>query len=152
MAAELLEAVVYADSKVKHEVYHDLESFVWVLAYVISRSVNERTDLPAERRKHLRKHFVKSFGFHDVYDIHTSRLSCKPLIAGVYGTLLPEPMIALLKELRIAVNAHFALPPPQGVGAGGPGGPVHGRSLTHDILLDLLDNACHSLSSMPVVV
>ncbi|KAG9219390.1 hypothetical protein CCMSSC00406_0005284 [Pleurotus cornucopiae] len=146
MAAELLEAIVYANLKVKHEAHHDLESFVWVLAYVISRSVNERTDLPTEQRKQLKTHFVKSFGYHGVYDIHTSRLSCKPLSTrGAFGDLLPRPMITLLTGLKKTVRAHF-----DRVEEEEEEDPVH--VLTHDDLLDLLDTACHSLSPTPIVV
>ncbi|KDQ28899.1 hypothetical protein PLEOSDRAFT_1070700, partial [Pleurotus ostreatus PC15] len=37
MAAELLE--------VRHEVHHDLESFVWVLAYAVSRHLQRQSGL-----------------------------------------------------------------------------------------------------------
>ncbi len=134
MAAELLGAVVYPYRKVEYKVHHDLESFAWVLAYVLARYINTQKDLPTERRRRLKKPFTKSFGLHDVCDIHTSRLSCKPLDANVYGDLLPKPMATLLIGLREAVYVHsFHLDLEEA------------KLLTHDMLLRLFSAAHQSL-------
>lgn len=137
MATELLGAIKYTNRKVAHEVRHDLESFAWVLAYVLSRSFSKQRELPTEQRTRLKKHFARSFGLHSVYDIYTSRRSCEPLDTDVYEDLLPKPMVILLFKLWRAVHAHFALEFAEAE--------EEMKPLTHDLVLGLFNAAHHSL-------
>ncbi|KAL4259147.1 Protein kinase domain-containing protein [Pleurotus pulmonarius] len=134
MAAELLEALEKGKG-VRHEVHHDLESFVWVLAYAVSRHLQRRSGLGEAVKAELRQHFVRSYGRFLFADITDARISLRPLRPPpAYEEMLPQGMNDLYVGLQTALNAHFVH--------------IRGREpkpLTHDILLDLFDTTHHSL-------
>ncbi|KAF4600603.1 hypothetical protein EYR38_005242 [Pleurotus pulmonarius] len=134
MAAELLEGLEKGKS-VRHEVHHDLESFVWVLAYAVSRHLQRRSGLGEAVKAELRQHFVRSYGRFLFADITDARISLRPLRPPpAYEEMLPQGMNDLYVGLQTALNAHFVH--------------IRGREpkpLTHDILLDLFDTTHHSL-------
>ncbi|KAF4600611.1 hypothetical protein EYR38_005250 [Pleurotus pulmonarius] len=144
MAAEILEAL-HEETTIQHKVHHDLESFVWVLVYVTSRHLNELKDLPKKTREKLRQHFVGSFGSNKLEDILTSRLAPRLFFPPIYKELVPLPMQVLLVKLRRAVHAHFVLTSVEGQ-------EEEVKPLTYDIVLDLFNTACRSLSPEPAVV
>ncbi|KAF9500187.1 hypothetical protein BDN71DRAFT_1502280 [Pleurotus eryngii] len=89
MAAELLEALEKGKA-VRHEVHHDLESFVWVLAYAVSRHLQRRSGLGEAVKAELRQHFVRSYGRFLFADINDARISLRPLRPpSVYEEMLP---------------------------------------------------------------
>ncbi len=137
MAAELLTAFKQGQW-LKHEAHHDLESFIWVLTYVISRHLNERSGITKEQREGLKTHFTESFGLYSVQAIRVARLSLQPFEMPIYEGLMPIPIQTLLGNLREAVRAHF-VPPPM------PGVITVVKPLTHDLVLNYFDAAYHTL-------
>ncbi|KAF7433510.1 hypothetical protein PC9H_005466 [Pleurotus ostreatus] len=133
MAAELLETLGKG-KVVRHEVHHDLESFVWVLAYAVSRHLQRQSGLTEAVKAELREHFVRSYGRFLFTDISDARLSLRPLRPPpVYEEMLPQGMNDLYVGLQTALIAQFAY--------------IYGREpkpLTHDMLLELFDTAYHS--------
>ncbi|KAF9477660.1 hypothetical protein BDN70DRAFT_934048 [Pholiota conissans] len=101
MAVPLLRAVVNV-RLIKHEPQHDLESFVYVLAYTVARrAVLDSEELDAKVRKRLHDAFGADFGNMNINSILRSRSSGQPLalVHESFSNLFSEPLVALFKVL-----------------------------------------------------
>ncbi|KAF8802214.1 hypothetical protein BYT27DRAFT_7261321 [Phlegmacium glaucopus] len=99
-AAPILRAIV-TKKGIEHEPRHDIESFIYVLAYSLARrAVLESRSLDGEMRKNLHEFFYSTFGRMKLYDIWTSRKGQEPLsIHDLFPTLISAPMVELLHNL-----------------------------------------------------
>lgn len=101
MAAEVLQAIL-TEIPIKHEPRHDIESFIYVLAYSLTRrAVLESQPLDQDTRKKLHLFFYSTFGRMKLDDIWTSRRGQGPLTISIrFPTLVSTPMAELLRILE----------------------------------------------------
>ena len=100
MAAEILQAIL-TENPIKHEPRHDIESFIYVLAYSVTRrAVLGSQPLDESLRKKLHLFFYSTFGRMKLDDIWTSRRGQGPLtIRFRFPSLVIAPMAELLDNL-----------------------------------------------------
>ncbi|KDR76948.1 hypothetical protein GALMADRAFT_246089 [Galerina marginata CBS 339.88] len=116
MAVELLEAIMNRVS-IKHETRHDIESFIYVLAYaVIKRAVLRSRTLDETTPDRLHTFFYSNFGRMTLDDISTSRRGRTPLLfGGRFPDLVSEPLAKLMSNLDVwllRTNPMLANPEP----------------------------------------
>lgn len=120
MAIEILDAII-DESPVKHTVEHDIESFIWVLAYAVMRKILKATEAPEtashRARERLDDDYERSFGGLDsVVDIISSRTSLSPLKFIIrknqdfLSPYLSSPLRDLLVHLRASLRARIEAP------------------------------------------
>ena len=96
MAAEILQAIL-TENPIEHEPRHDIESFIYVLAYSVTRrAVLESQPLDDSLRKRLHSFFYSTFGRMKLDDIWTSRRGQGPL---TIRFRFPNPVTAPMAEL-----------------------------------------------------
>ena len=100
MAAEILQAIL-TENPIVHEPRHDIESFIYVIAYSLTRRVVlESQSLDDNLRKSLHLFFYSTFGRMKLDDIWTSRRGQGPLtIRFRFPGLVSAPMAELLDNL-----------------------------------------------------
>lgn len=100
MAAEILQAIL-TENPIEHEPRHDIESFIYVLAYSVTRrAVLGSQPLDESLRKKLHLFFYSTFGRMKLDDIWTSRRGQGPLtIRFRFPSLVIAPMAELLDNL-----------------------------------------------------
>ena len=100
MAADILQAIL-TENPIEHEPRHDIESFIYVLAYNVTRRVVlESQPLDESLRKKLYLFFYSTFGRMKLDDIWTSRCGQGPLtIRFRFPSLVTAPMAELLDNL-----------------------------------------------------
>ena len=130
MAAEILQAIL-TENPIEHEPRHDIESFIYVLAYSLTRrAVLDSQSLDDELRKSLRLFFYSTFGRMKLDDIWTSRRGQGPLtIRFRFPSLITPPVAELLDELDIWLT-QSRLPLK-----------FNPKPLTHNYVLSALDEA-----------
>ena len=98
MAAEILQAIL-TENPIVHEPRHDIESFIYVIAYSLTRrAVLESQSLDDNLRKSLHLFLYSTFGRMKLDDIWTSRRGQGPLtICFRFPGLVSAPMAELLK-------------------------------------------------------
>ncbi|KII84976.1 hypothetical protein PLICRDRAFT_32185 [Plicaturopsis crispa FD-325 SS-3] len=102
MAFEILEAVGTSNS-IKHQVWHDIESFIWVLCYTVLRRMvrSPLTPLSKEQKDIARDNFLAWFGHSNIRAITTNRTALTgPLAVKWYQGMLSVPMTALYERLH----------------------------------------------------
>lgn len=139
MAFEILEAIV-RNKAIAHEPRHDIESFIWVLCYSLTRRlVHDSKGMDKDSRTALHEFFHTNFGRMTVNTISLSRRALYPLaLTERFPELLSPPMVNLLATLHSqvqmsALSGFFLKPVP----------------LSHDALLAALNNAIGELSKLP---
>lgn len=127
MSAELLDSVSLGKPR-KHEVYHDLESFVWVFAYCIHRRLastlpelqkkrgkeSKTADMSSEeeiewRHELEKKAFADAFGQSSVGNVYNNRIGILP-IRGLLSAMrnhLSASMVSILQDLAMLVQGHL---------------------------------------------
>ena len=100
MAAEVLQAIL-TDIPIKHEPHHYIESFIYVLAYSVTRrAVLEPQPLEESLRRRLHSFFYSTFGRMKLGNIWTSRRGQgPPTIRFLFPNLVTAPMAELLDNL-----------------------------------------------------
>jgi hypothetical protein len=102
MAAEILQAII-TKIPIEHEPKHDIESFIYVLAYSVTRRAVpslESQALDEDTRKKLHSFFNSTFGQMDPDDIWISRQGPVPLtVRSRFPSVMSKPMAELLAEL-----------------------------------------------------
>jgi hypothetical protein len=100
MAADILQAII-TEIPIEHEPKHDIESFIYVLAYSVTRrAVLEAQALDEDTRKKLHSFFNSTFGQMDADDIWISRQGPVPLtIRSRFPSVMSKPMAELMTEL-----------------------------------------------------
>ncbi|TDL20615.1 hypothetical protein BD410DRAFT_899351 [Rickenella mellea] len=140
MAVEILDGIIY-HSTVTHHAHHDIESFIWVLCYSISRQMDEvsrRSQQPSELRKSIRSFFFSRFGRVDLDAILNSRSSRNPLYLGwkvFKDGFFSVPMIKLFEDL----DGHVQLSHLRQERA---------ERLTHDMILARFDQTVEKLENL----
>lgn len=149
MAAEILHAMMKG-KPISHKVYHDLESFAWVIAYSFGRSNATKTcpsDLDAEEHDAFLEHFRRCFGHSHITGVAKERSGpINPLTTQVARTLFSDPIFKLFDLLNLAVTMfnfrlHF-----------GPGACQPSPPLSYELFFCLLDNAITGLQREPLVL
>jgi len=102
MAVEILEAIMKR-VPIKHETRHDIESFIYVLAYgVVRRAVLRSRTLDKTTRERLHAFFYTNFGRMKLDDISNSRRGRTPVFFGDrFPDLVSEPMAKLMSNLEV---------------------------------------------------
>ena len=123
---------------VDYKVHHDLESFIYVLAYGLfgglfsGRSHPELEHVPERKLSLARDLFCDSFGLMSITTLYTDRKGIMPLEPGqIIQDYLPKPLTSLLKDLERDLRFQHGLRPK--------------TLLTHDHLLCVLDKAIDRL-------
>jgi hypothetical protein len=131
MAAEILLQAILTKDPIEHEPQHDIESFVNVLAYSVTRrAALESQQLDEETRKSLHSFFYSTFGRMRLDDIWMSRRGQGPLTVRFrFPSLVSAPMAELLDELE-GWLMQSKLP-----------SKYNPKPLTHAYLLSVLDKA-----------
>ena len=134
MAAEILQAIL-TGNPIEHEPRHDIESFIYVLAYSVTRrAVLESQPLDDSLRKNLHLFFSSTFGRMKLDDIWTSRRGQGPLtIRFRFPSLVTAPMAELFHNLDEWLT-HSRL-----------SSKWNPKSLTHTYMLSLLDEAIEKM-------
>lgn len=102
MAVEILEAIIRS-SPIQHETRHDIESFIYVLAYgIVRRAVLRSRALDKNMRDRLHAFFHSNFGRMKLDDISNSRRGRTPLLFGErFPDLVSQPMAKLMSRLEV---------------------------------------------------
>jgi hypothetical protein len=103
MAIEILDGIA-RKKNVNHQVHHDLESFVWVMCYSVTRRLvltSKKTDsMDGDGRAALHKFFYTNFGRMDIRSIAMARRSLDALLLPqTFHELVPQPMSSLYDAL-----------------------------------------------------
>lgn len=120
MAIDMLWALDM-NKAIEHTVEHDLESFIWVLAYAVMRRILKATECPEtgehSARGRLERDFERSFGsLESVKEIGLSRLNMDPLEfimhndQDFFTPYLSLPLRAFLLHLRAIIRARVEAP------------------------------------------
>ncbi|KIM49820.1 hypothetical protein M413DRAFT_438939 [Hebeloma cylindrosporum] len=130
MAADILQAISMGTS-IQHEPKHDIESFIYVLAYSVARkAVIGPTNLDTDQKKQLQSHFHYNFGRMTLFEILASRKGYMPLtIRKYFPGIMSAPMIALMATLDDLLDYSKST----GIRKGVP--------LTHETVLSAFDDA-----------
>jgi hypothetical protein len=130
MAAEILQAILTKDP-IEHEPRHDIESFIYVLAYSVTRrAVLESQRLDEDMRKDLHLFFYSTFGRMKLDDIWTSRRGQGPLTVRFrFRSLVSAPIAELFHQLDACLT-QSRLP-----------SEWNPKPLTHAYVLSVLDKA-----------
>lgn len=161
MAIDILQAIV-KNKSIEHTVEHDMESFVWVLAYAIMRKIIKVTEAPETAKNPYRQQIVtdfhQSFGRLSVLDIASSRKSFGPFqfIVDDSEDFLPpylsDPLSSMLLHLRGSIRARVEAPAVKKAktvfqydGLHAPAIPI----LTHAWLITYFNNAIRALENDP---
>ncbi|EIM90642.1 uncharacterized protein STEHIDRAFT_152354 [Stereum hirsutum FP-91666 SS1] len=161
MAIEILDAI-FDERPIEHSVEHDIESFIWVLAYAVMRKILKVTEaLDAAKhsgRKQLDADFKQSFGSLPIAEIALSRRNAGPfdfIINDKQKFLSPylsgplRDLIAFLwRTMRDKVDALFDETPKTVYRRGGARAP-DAVVLTHAWLIDYLDDTIQALETDP---
>ena len=101
MAAEVLQAIL-TEILIKHEPWHNIESFIYILAYSLTRRVILKSQpLDEDTRKKCHLFFYSTFGQMKLDDIWTSRRGQGPLTVSIcFPTLVSTLMAELLRILE----------------------------------------------------
>jgi len=134
MAAEILEAILTAEH-IEHHPRHDIESFIYVLAYALTRrAVLESHSLDESTRTRRHLFFYSTFGRMRLDEIWISRRGQMPLTLCLrFPNVLSPPMSELLKNLDVWLM-QSRLP-----------SEWNPKPLTHGYVLSQLDNAIAKL-------
>ncbi|PPQ67748.1 hypothetical protein CVT26_007035 [Gymnopilus dilepis] len=118
MATLLLHAMDEGITNFEHQPYHDLESFVYVLAYGLFGGIflagpkPSMAGIPKERLDKAKSYFRESFGRFNIRDIFRDRSGVFPLHpARQLQGHLPAPVSTLLYQLRGRVADQQQDPP-----------------------------------------
>ncbi|SRR6266545_1550539 len=135
MAAEILQAIL-TENPIEHDPRHDIESFIYVLAYSVTRkAVLESRSLDERMRKKFHSFFYSTFGRMKLDDIWTSRRGQGPLTVHLrFPSLVTVPMAELLNDLD-AWLTQSRLPLEW-----------NPKALTHTYVLSVLDKAIRKMA------
>jgi hypothetical protein len=135
MAAEILQAIL-TENPIEHEPRHDIESFIYVLAYSVTRrAVLESQRLDESTRMKLHLFFYSTFGRMKLDDIWTSRRGQGPLTLRFrFPSLVSAPVSELLENLD-AWLTQSRLP-----------SEWNPKPLTHTYVLSALDKAIRKMA------
>jgi hypothetical protein len=102
MAVEILEAIMKR-VPIKHETRHDIESFIYVLAYgVVKRTILRSRTLDKTTRDRLHIFFYSNFGRMKLDEISNSRRGRTPVFFGDrFPDLVSKPMAKLMRNLEV---------------------------------------------------
>ncbi|KIM34927.1 hypothetical protein M413DRAFT_32910 [Hebeloma cylindrosporum] len=133
MAADILQAI-YMGTSIQHEPKHDIESFIYVLAYSVARkAVIGPTNLDTDQKKQLQSHFHHNFGRMTLFDILASRKGYMPLsVRDYFPGIMSPPMVRLMAVLATFLLDSASTEIRQG------------KPLTHESVLSALDDAIQS--------
>jgi len=136
MAAEILQAIL-TEKPIEHDPRHDIESFIYVLAYSVTRrAVLESQPLDESMRKKLHLFFYSTFGRMKLDDVWTSRRGQGPLTVRLrFPSLVTAPMAELLNDLDTWLT-QSRLP-----------SEWNPKPLTHMYVLSVLDKAIGKMAS-----
>ncbi|KAL0957587.1 hypothetical protein HGRIS_001371 [Hohenbuehelia grisea] len=154
MAIQLVEAMDNGKA-IKHEVHHDVESIIWVLAYAIARrliNVNSKAE-DDEIKNKISMFFAAAWGGGSLNAIVTAKQALKPLQPPeLICPLLPSPILLAFDQLYILMHQQMIrdaqirqmkrdkLDPPSL--------PVQGGPLTHKVILGILDECVENFGSL----
>jgi len=161
MAIPLLDAIVFKRENLEHTAAHDLESFIWVLAYCVLRKLIH--DAATDDMKFQANTFLKdSFGHLHVGKILKDRLGNQPFlfVMNTFGTSeewikylkanVSGPLIGVLDVFRDKFNQIYSrnyISDPSLLVK-----PLSGAtSLTHGYIVDVIEEAITSLEANPSI-
>jgi hypothetical protein len=100
MALDILQAIV-TKTPIEHEPKHDIESFIYVLAYSVTRrAVLSSGNLDKDIRDRLYSFFYSTFARMKLDDIANTREAPVPLrVRHRFPTLISAPMAELMHDL-----------------------------------------------------
>ena len=110
MAIEKLRAIYHQRpvAEITDHVHHDLESFIWVLAYAVARRLMAQEDFDPVSTQCIHKWFKECFCSWSISDIITYRAAHAPLqlprSIDIHKDIFPEPIKDLLTVLRERVQ------------------------------------------------
>ncbi|KAL0960122.1 hypothetical protein HGRIS_011763 [Hohenbuehelia grisea] len=138
--------------RVEYKVHHDVESFIWVLAYAVARhllivSSNAAKDSEPDIKEKVISFFNDGWDCRSLCSILTTKRALCPLSLplGIHP-LVPEPILSLFRTLRIIMLEQMLLsttPDPSML----PRGMVLPKILDHDDLLNKLDQCVANFES-----
>ncbi|EIM90644.1 uncharacterized protein STEHIDRAFT_152356 [Stereum hirsutum FP-91666 SS1] len=161
MAIEILDAIV-DERPIEYSIEHDIESFIWVLAYAVMRKslkVTEASEAAKHSgRKQLDADFKQSFGSLPIAEIALSRRNAGPfdfIINDKQKFLSPYlsgPLRDLLVFLQTTIRDKFHAPVVESIRTvyrRGGVRPPETVVLTHAWLIDYLDDTIQALENDP---
>ncbi|KIM34930.1 hypothetical protein M413DRAFT_32912 [Hebeloma cylindrosporum] len=101
MAVDILQAIIL-ETSVTHEPQHDIESFIYVLAYsVASKAILHSGDLDTNTRKELLSLFYSNFGRMTFREIWNSKRGRGPFTVRLdVPDIMSVPMVRLMDVLE----------------------------------------------------
>ncbi|KAH8094564.1 hypothetical protein BXZ70DRAFT_975915 [Cristinia sonorae] len=102
MAIKLIEAMMN-DNAIEHQVHHDMESIIWVLAYAIGRRlINENSEADDETKEKIFEFYTGAWGCGSLDAIFTAKRALVPLtLLDPIRPLLPGPILSALAQLSL---------------------------------------------------
>ncbi|KAJ8522305.1 hypothetical protein ONZ45_g1107 [Pleurotus djamor] len=117
MATELVKGLEEG-RKVEHEAHHDIESFIWVLAYALARRMlnnsNLNKELSTQTKVKVSQFFASAWGSASLTAAYQAKRAQTPLSppSGISSVLLPVPIHLLFKSLSNVMGEYFVVPDP----------------------------------------
>ncbi|KAF8579377.1 hypothetical protein K439DRAFT_1416273 [Ramaria rubella] len=147
MAKQLLKAASRGQ-QIKHEVHHDIESFVWVLCYAVGRrGVSDPPTAILDNKPYyeeLKAFFHVHYGRMDIAAIRRTRDSIDDgtlTLTESFPEIASEPLRQLFSALHDALMGHF-------LASRGPA-VRNGSFPTYEFLQDLLDATIEKIQNLP---
>ncbi|KAH8094557.1 hypothetical protein BXZ70DRAFT_948014 [Cristinia sonorae] len=152
MAIELVEAMM-DDNVIEHQVHHDMESIIWVLAYAIGRRlINDNSEADDETKEKISKFFARAWGCGSLDAIVTAKSALVPLkLPKPIRPLLPGPILSVLRQLSLLMYRQMThevqIRQMKRKELNPLSLPLQGGPLTHNDILGILDKCVKKFGS-----
>ncbi|KAH8094549.1 hypothetical protein BXZ70DRAFT_947969 [Cristinia sonorae] len=152
MAIELVEAMT-DDNVIEHQVHHDVESIIWVLAYAIGRRlINDNSKADDKVKKQISKFFARAWDCGSLDAIVTAKSALAPLkLPKLIRPLLPGPILSALEQLILLMHRQMShevqIRQVKRKKLNPLSLPLQGGPLTHNDILRILDECVKEFGS-----